>query len=193
MCVLVRGDMGDFRNLFRVGRQVRCLRVRDFRRVDHSPVVRQRRRGSVIQALAGHVTAVPFVFPFVIVVSGRWGRCLGGFRRVGCQVDRFRVRHFRRVNHSPVVSQRRWWAVIRRHVRRDVASRCARRCEHQARERELKTSNFSFLCNKYFDFYRFFSVFIPFLLKIIEYYSNYSRTNLTIPWKLLNIIRIIVG
>ena len=52
------------------------------------------------------------------------------------------------------------------------------------------------LCNKYFDFNQFFSISTPFLfnhsLKIIEYYSNYSQTNLTIPWKLLNIIRIIV-
>ena len=40
------------------------------------------------------------------------------------------------------------------------------------------------LCNKYFDFNQFFSISTPFLfnhsLKIIEYYLNYSQTNLTI-------------
>lgn len=151
MCLLVWGDMCDFRNLFRVGRQVRGLRVCDFRRVDHSPVVRQRCRGSVVQALPGHVTPVPFVFPFVILVTGCWKRCLGGFRRVGGQVDRFRVCNFRRVDHSPVVSQRRRRAVIRCHVGHGVARRC---CEDETRGRELKTSNF-FFKDTFIDFPNF--------------------------------------
>lgn len=174
MCLLV---WGYFRNLFRVGRQVRGLGVRYFRCVDHSPVVGQRCRGSVVQALTGHVNAVPFVFPVVIVVTGR-GRCLGGFRRVSSQVDRFGVSHFRCVDHSPVVSQRRRWAVIRCPV--GGVARPAGCCEDETRERELKTNNIIIIIIILLLLIdqMIFSISTPLSLLLFKYYPIISpRTN----------------
>lgn len=130
--------MGDLRDLFRVGRQMRSLRVCNFRRVDHSPVVGQRRRGPVVQAVASHVSGalIMHVFPLVIVVTG-W-RSLRGFRRVGGQVDRFRVSNFRCVDHPSIVGQRRRRAVVRWRPVGGVAGSC----EDEARERELKSTIF---------------------------------------------------
>ena len=110
-------NLSQFRYLLGMGCQVCSLGMRHFRCLDHSSVVSQGCRWSVIEIMSrGYVRAdVVLVFPVGIIAITEWSR-FGRFGRVSCQVSCFGVRHFRRVDHPSVVSQGRWWTVVRRSI-----------------------------------------------------------------------------
>ena len=111
-------NLSQFRNLLGVGCQVCSLGVRHFRCLEHSSVVSQGCRRSVIVIVSrGHVrAAIVLVLPCVGIIAITERSRFGCFSRVSCQVCCFGVRHFRRVDHPSVVSQGRRWTVVRRSI-----------------------------------------------------------------------------
>lgn len=130
-------NLSQFRYLLGMGCQVCSLGMRHFRCLDHSSVVSQGCRWSVIEIMSrGYVRAdVVLVFPVGIIAITEWSR-FGRFGRVSCQVSCFGVRHFRRVDHPSVVSQGRWWTVVRRSI--DFVAWQGGCWEDETRERKLK-------------------------------------------------------
>lgn len=107
--------MRDFGDLLGVGGEMRGLGVGHFRRIHHSSVVTERRQWPVISS----VTVLSTIIAVAIAVMTRViSRIVSEMRRfrdldgVSRQMRLLSVRHFRRVDHSPVVGQRGWRAVI---------------------------------------------------------------------------------